>query len=76
MPLVECPDCGRKVSGRAYICLNCGRPIKQYDSSTSEIDNEKNTGCCLVYIFYAFMILAGFLFGIFILFKIVAVLGS
>ncbi len=27
MPLIECPDCGKKISDRAFVCLGCGRPM-------------------------------------------------
>lgn len=27
MPLIECPDCGQRVSDAAPSCLSCGRPI-------------------------------------------------
>lgn len=28
MPLIDCPDCGKKVSSDAPTCPECGRPIK------------------------------------------------
>jgi hypothetical protein len=29
MPLINCPDCGKEVSGKAKTCPNCGRPINK-----------------------------------------------
>lgn len=28
MELINCPDCGRKVSDEAKFCIHCGRPLK------------------------------------------------
>jgi len=28
MPLIDCPDCGKKVSSEAPTCPGCGRPLK------------------------------------------------
>ncbi len=30
MPLIDCPDCGERVSTEAVSCPECGRPIKEY----------------------------------------------
>lgn len=27
MPLIQCPDCGKKVSNAAPACPHCGRPL-------------------------------------------------
>jgi len=29
MPLIECPDCGRKVSDRAKVCPDCACPVAE-----------------------------------------------
>jgi len=29
MPLIECPDCGKKLSDAAPSCPECGRPMNQ-----------------------------------------------
>lgn len=28
MPLIECPDCGKRVSDQAPACIGCGRPMQ------------------------------------------------
>lgn len=30
MALIECPECGKKISDKADICIGCGFPIKKY----------------------------------------------
>ncbi|MCQ2352266.1 MAG: hypothetical protein MJ033_02170 [Victivallaceae bacterium] len=40
--LVECPDCGRKVSDAAVNCPNCGRPIAPDVSALVTKQSEKN----------------------------------
>lgn len=32
MSLVDCPECGRKVSDKAVSCPNCGAPIAEMDT--------------------------------------------
>ena len=35
MPLIDCPDCGKKVSTEAVSCPGCGRPVKSAEVSPS-----------------------------------------
>ena len=37
MPLINCPDCGRKVSDQATICPDCGRPIAGNNASLDSL---------------------------------------
>ena len=30
MALINCPECGKEVSDKAEVCMNCGYAIKQY----------------------------------------------
>lgn len=61
MALIECPECGKDVSDRAYACPNCGFPIKEYVNGKTEgameekkcpfckstdIDDEDNCNYC------------------------------
>ena len=38
MPLVNCPDCGKPVSGSAHACPNCGYPIAEKLSDAQKPD--------------------------------------
>ncbi|MDY7096188.1 MAG: zinc ribbon domain-containing protein [Acidobacteriota bacterium] len=37
MALIDCPDCGRKVSDRARSCPNCGRPTSAETASAPAV---------------------------------------
>jgi DNA-directed RNA polymerase subunit RPC12/RpoP len=30
MPLIDCPDCAKKISDAAPSCIHCGRPMKDH----------------------------------------------
>lgn len=40
--LISCPECGKEVSDKSEICVNCGYPIKKYieDKQLEEIEYE------------------------------------
>ena len=42
MALINCPECGKQVSDKAYSCPECGFPIKDYMESKSEENKEKS----------------------------------
>ena len=42
MALLECPDCGGKVSGLARACPHCGRPLRSQGSEVA--DRPKSSG--------------------------------
>ena len=49
MPLVECPDCQKRVSDRAPTCPNCGYPIAGIGSLGPQPEPKKHkTGCGVV----------------------------
>ena len=32
MSMIRCSECGKEISDKAYVCPNCGLPLKQMDS--------------------------------------------
>ena len=36
MGLIKCPDCGKEVSDKANVCINCGFPIEEYLKEQTE----------------------------------------
>lgn len=43
MALIECPECGKKFSDKAYACPNCGCPIEKISSGSSIwVENKKD----------------------------------
>jgi len=36
MGLIKCPDCGKEVSDKANVCINCGFPIEEYIKEQAE----------------------------------------
>lgn len=42
MALIQCPDCGRKVSSKAEKCIRCGFPLQNISSSQYQQAFEKN----------------------------------
>ena len=36
MGLIKCPDCGKEVSDKANVCINCGFPIDEYIKEQAE----------------------------------------
>lgn len=45
MPLIDCPDCGRKVSPHAPTCPGCGRPINALSTQPSTAGGRKCPYC-------------------------------
>lgn len=41
MALITCPECGKQISDKAEVCINCGYPLKNTVSS-SETGREEN----------------------------------
>lgn len=39
MSLIECPECGGKVSDKADACIHCGYPLKDFENSENEEEN-------------------------------------
>lgn len=35
MALIKCSECGKEISDKADVCMNCGNPIQK------EIENQK-----------------------------------
>ena len=33
MALIKCPECGKEISDKAEMCINCGFPLKQYENN-------------------------------------------
>lgn len=56
MALIECPECGGKVSDKATICIHCGYPLHEnscegkneikYCPYCGEVNNIENIFCC------------------------------
>ena len=36
MAMIKCPECGKEISDKSLMCMNCGCPIKKDDQ-----DNKK-----------------------------------
>lgn len=41
MGLIKCPECGKEISDKAEICVNCGFPIKNFLTENESPDNEQ-----------------------------------
>lgn len=39
MALIECPECGKKVSDIAVVCVHCGYPIEKYVKRIKVLEN-------------------------------------
>ena len=58
MGLIKCPDCGKEISDRAKVCINCGAPIEKTsdesrDKSHIIIRSSKKTlGPLVFYVIY------------------------
>nr|DAZ59584.1 MAG TPA: zinc-ribbon domain protein [Caudoviricetes sp.] len=55
MALIKCPECGKEISDKAEMCINCGFPLKQHENNemsagksefykSYEQENENDTG--------------------------------
>lgn len=40
MPLIQCPDCGHKISDQAPACVQCGRPSAASSGQPLKLDNK------------------------------------
>ena len=45
MALIKCPECGKEVSDKAEVCMNCGYSIKQFMIEKEFNDNAKSYYC-------------------------------
>lgn len=51
MSLIKCPECGKEVSDKAEVCVNCGYPISKYiveikkSEQKEEIKEQKKKRC-------------------------------
>ena len=45
MALINCPECGKEVSDKAEVCMNCGLSIKQYMIEKEYNENTKLYYC-------------------------------
>lgn len=45
MAIIECPECGKKVSDKADICIECGFPIKEHFEQAEEGKVKKEILC-------------------------------
>ena len=45
MALIDCPECGRKISDKAVSCPNCGLPAKYFviQSNNNEVKNATSS---------------------------------
>lgn len=39
MAIIECPECGGKVSEHAECCIHCGFPLKKINKNNIKVDN-------------------------------------
>lgn len=50
MALIKCPDCGKEISDKAVVCINCGCPINKFEEKkntnhkTEKKSNRKKLG--------------------------------
>lgn len=44
MALIKCPECGKEISDKASICVNCGYPIFEYVEELKREEEQKNAG--------------------------------
>lgn len=36
MALIKCPECGKEISDKAIMCINCGYPLNSLENKTDE----------------------------------------
>jgi len=41
MALINCSECGKEISNKAEVCVNCGNPISLLESNNKIISNDK-----------------------------------
>jgi uncharacterized membrane protein YvbJ len=66
MALIECPECGKRISEKASACPNCGNPMRRYKSEPKiEVKGQKegcflqtlNVGCMIIFAIIGLIIL-------------------
>lgn len=45
MALIQCPECGKKISDKAFACPNCGNPMNQQPQQVQQPQQEEYL-CC------------------------------
>lgn len=41
MPLIECPECGHKISEAAGVCPQCSHPLKNHETEGAQTVHQK-----------------------------------
>lgn len=41
MALIKCPECGKEISDKAEMCINCGFPLKQHENNEMSAGKSK-----------------------------------
>lgn len=41
MALIRCPECGKEISDKAEICVNCGYPLSSKDRISNRYDSSE-----------------------------------
>ena len=41
MALIKCPECGKEISNRAHVCIHCGYPLEENESSQAKPKKER-----------------------------------
>jgi len=61
MALINCPECGKRISNQAESCPNCGHPINfiKYEKNKREgcFLQTLNVGCLMILIFFAIIVI-------------------
>lgn len=68
MALINCPECGKKISDKASVCPNCGCPVEKPTpqkiiSPTTMPQRKNNHGCSVIIILFLMFCVA---FGVFV----------
>ena len=66
MAIINCPECNNSVSDRADTCPNCAYPINKNSKTEKAPENKEgcflqtlNTGCMIIFIIIAFIVVIG-----------------
>jgi len=66
MAIINCPECNNKVSDKAKSCPNCAFPINRKTNINKAPENKEgcflqtlNTGCMIIFIIIAFIVIIG-----------------
>ena len=56
MSLIQCPECGERISDLAHVCIHCGYPIQECLKANNPVENKQNTETysVLVHSFWGF----------------------